>query len=309
MEDFEKIFGEGKEIELTDEQTQALEDQKKIDDELAKELAKEDETDEDEINEINSLVLEYGFEKSEFENSTDGVKLFIDDLLIPKVREEAREELLNENELVKSFYLHLKEGNKPEDFFEKNIVNLEDEHSQKSIIESYLKTKNLEDDEIEAAIESFSLKGTLKDKAEEYKLKIDASKQEVFLKEKEVRKQEDADYKKQVLEVNTEIGKVLKSGIIAGVKLTAAETQELNSYLMPDKKGKRAIEDVNSELTIEQNMYLDYIAIKMKKGLFGKKEEFKKVSPDKSMFKNRQTNSNTQETKSSKDFASYLKNK
>lgn len=99
-------------------------------------------------------------------------------------------------------------------------LDIEKEDDQKRIIRSYLRTTNFgSDDEIEEEIQDWADRGSLKDKAEKFKPKLDKMQEQVvaqkLAKQEQLKKQKEESAKKYVQSVHG----VISKGELSGVKL------------------------------------------------------------------------------------------
>lgn len=188
--------------------------------------------------------------------------------------EQRLDNYFESNPEVYKYALHIKNGGTPDSYFKRPELGIPDvsgleiteetpEEQLSSVYGLFLKLKGFDADDIKDHVELAIDKGQLKDKAEKAKNAIvdfRAKKEQEFQNKLEAankQKQEES------AALWKEVDETIKTGKILGTQLSKKEQQEFKDYfLKPNAQGVTLKQQVENELTVEQELFLEYLKFK-----------------------------------------------
>lgn len=233
--------------------------------------------DEDSI--ISEFKTEFGEVEGEFEESTDGLKEYfkkVTPLLKAEGEKEGIQKLFQELPVVQELVTHLAAGYGIESFqkkfeafdYTKLEVKEDDKELQEKLYRAALKAKGNTDDDIEDLVETAKDGGKLFDKAKTSITVLDGIEKAQIENIKKAEKVQSDAIAKEETETLQQIDTILKSGNLAGVKLSAEEIKELRAFgTVADEKGLTERDKKWNALSLEQMLLLDKIVMSDFKGL------------------------------------------
>jgi len=202
--------------------------------------------------------------------------------------EKLVEEFLKGDPEVYEYAMHIKAGGTKESYFnpESTIPNLSnitidksDESSQEKWYRNYLKASGTDEEEIEDLITVAKDRGTLYDKSvkgfDKLKDHYDSLRKEEVTKNESVVKQQEEDR----IQTFNDIKKTLDSGKILNTPVSKEDSKAFFEYFIKplDKSGMTMKQKVDSEISLEKELLLEYIKFKDFKG-FIPETEVKKLT-------------------------------
>lgn len=272
--DLDTIEETEEEEEETEEIEEEEEEEEEIEVEETEEIEEEEETSEDDLipTLIDDLQSQMGIEFTEdelkdlSEDSVESITALVK-LASDKKGKETLDNLFTENPDLHQAFLYKKANGsldgfgKESSFPDYSDYSLEDLANQKEIYTKYLELKGTDPEDIKGLIELAEDKNILESKAKsalEAVNKFYTNKKEEFTKSLQAKLEtERKETEAMVLEVN----KTLDAGKVLGIKLTPKEIKEFKEYFTKpvDKSGKTAKDLADESLTLEQELYIEWL--------------------------------------------------
>lgn len=229
----------------------------------------------------------YGIKlEGKYEYNPDGIKAIVQDAA-PVLAEKMLVEHLKSTPLAAEFYQHMKEGRGIETFLTKNTkpifetielkdpADIEDKVAKekaisdnRAIISMNLKTKGLNESDINALIDLHDAKGILYEQGKLAKKELsDANKVRVDAQlQAETERIEAA--KKSQIEIVNKAKEIITKNNFAGLQIPANDLKGFSDALFnTDKKGYSALDYLRENVSLEHNLIIDYIIYKQFKPL------------------------------------------
>lgn len=232
----------------------------------AKQLAVEA-TDEPKPDDVSLLVNKFK-EQTGYSGDLD---LTLDGF-IKVVKDVKSEYAIYENPQVKALAQHLATGGTVDTFNPLPVVpdynnvreslTVENIQGAEQIIREELAKNNIKPLIIEATINNLKDEGKLRDEALSI---IDSREQadlEVFNEAKAQLDLQQANVQKEIAEQWNQVNTVLSGNEINGIKIPKAEMEAFAKVIKPNENGEIPIHKMRAELTVEQNLYLDFLIYK-----------------------------------------------
>ncbi len=189
--------------------------------------------------------------------------------LVEKAREEGRNQVISSHPDLEKALLHLEAHGSLSNFNKdvKEEVKTFDVTTTEGMREAYteyLRSKGEDPDDIEALVERAEDTGKLKDKAlladSYFKQKEEEAREEYNKRNLELIQQREAEAK----QVQNDINSIISGGKVLGVPLLPNEKKAFLDYLYKpiDEQGRTAKDLADEQITLEQELYLEYLKMK-----------------------------------------------
>lgn len=246
-------------------------DTKKIADDKAKAESGTQSTENEGGEIIQEFIKEFGDIKGEYEDTTDGLKQYIHDILPTYVEDGKKQgvtELFQEYPLIRDLAKHIADGYGIESFqkqfevfdYTKLEVKEDDKELQEKLYRAALKAKGNDESDIEDLVETAKDSGKLIDKAKASVTTLDTLQKAEIEKIKQKEKAATEAQQKQDQATLLEVSKILKGKTIMGIEFPPEKMKQLSDFgSVVDEKGLTERDKRWNNITLEEQLLIDLI--------------------------------------------------